>query len=329
MRMLVNNLGHKLRRAVERRRDVRAYDPNSSHPRVRGPREIQIQTVDRCNATCIMCPYSSRDKAVQTNVMDDDLFRRILNEISRFDTVKIVRLMLQNEPLLDRKLPSRARIAREVLGPSVQITTVTNGTPLTTVMIDALADSGIDRVSVSIDAIQEDTYRKIRQGLNFQRVLENTLALIERLGPRRVGVSFLRQPENEGEEGAFARYWRRHGVRLKFGRPTNRAGVLESFESVRQSPDLWMKLVYPALNQFVPACPLPFYTACILWDGKPITCANDWGPRDTVGDLSTETLEQVWYGEKMNHYRHLLRTRRAQESLVCAGCSQAENYWNL
>jgi len=275
-----------------------------------------------------MCPYSERDKSARTNVMDDDLYRQILDEISGLGTVRIVRLMLQNEPLLDRKLPDRARLAREILGPGVEITTVTNGSSLTASTIDALADCGLDRVSVSIDSIEEETFRKIRQGLSFPRVMENTLALIERMGHRRVGVSFLRQPENEGEEGAFARYWRGRRVRVKFGRPTNRAGLLQSFESVRQRPDLWMRLVYPVLNRFVPACPLPFYTMCVLWDGRVITCVNDWGPRDTVGDLATQTLEQVWRGEKINHYRHLLRTRRCRESLVCAGCSQAEGYWN-
>jgi radical SAM protein with 4Fe4S-binding SPASM domain len=326
--MLVNNLGHNLKRAAERMKDVRAYDARTGHPRLRGPRTVQIQTIDRCNATCIMCPYSAESKA-PTHVMDDDLYRRILDETRQFGTVTILRLMLQNEPLLDRKLPERVRLAREVLNPSVRIQTVTNGTPLTTVMIDALADSGIDRVNVSIDAIHERTYHTIRRGLRFDRVMKNTQALIERMGSRRVGVSFLRQPENSGEERAFARYWGRYGIRIRFRRPTNRAGLLESYESVRKPPDLWMKLAHPLLNRIVPACPLPFYTLCVLWDGKVITCANDWGPRDTVGDLSTETLEQIWNGDKMNHYRHLLRTRRAEESLVCAGCSQSTGYWNF
>jgi radical SAM protein with 4Fe4S-binding SPASM domain len=329
MRMLFNNLGFKLRRAVERRRDVRAFDPDSSHPRVRGPREVQIQTIDRCNATCIMCPYSSRDKNVPTHIIDDGLYRRILDQASRFDTLLILRLMLQNEPLIDRKLPERVKLAKKVLGPRVRIHTVTNGSPLTTAMIDALVEADIDRVSVSIDAASEETFAKIREGLNYKQVVENTLALIDRGGPRRVSVKFLRQPENEGEEGEFARFWRKQGVRLKFSTPTNRSGAVEGYETVKKQPDLFMKLGYPILNRFVSSCPLPFYQLCVLWDGRAITCANDWGPRDTVGNLSTETLEEIWYGDKMNHYRRMLRTGRAEESRVCSGCSQSKGFWNL
>jgi MoaA/NifB/PqqE/SkfB family radical SAM enzyme len=138
--------------------------------------------------------------------------------------VKYVMLMLQNEPLLDRRLPDRVRLARKLLGQRVRIATVTNGAPLTAALIDELAASGIGHVAVSIDAVREDTYNRIRQGLNFQRVVGNTLALIERLGPRRVGVRFLRQRENEDEESAFAGSWRRHGVRVIAFQLTNRAG---------------------------------------------------------------------------------------------------------
>lgn len=330
MRFLVNDLARKLRSTALWMKDVRSYDPQARRTRLRGPTVVQIQTIDRCNAACIMCPYSSSIKTAPANLMDDGLYRHILDEFRRPDTVKSVILMLQNEPLLDRKLPDRVRLARELFGRRVRIVTVTNGTPLTTAMTGDLVASGIDRVTVSIDAIREDTYARIRPGLDFQRVVGNTLSLIGRLGPRRVCVKFLRQRENEGEESAFAGYWRRHGVSVIFSEPTNRAGWLESYERVRKRrPDAWKKLVYPALNRLVPACPLPFTSATVLWDGRVITCCHDWGPRDTVGDLSRQTLKEAWDGEKINHYRHLLWTHRAGESLVCANCSLSDRYWKI
>jgi MoaA/NifB/PqqE/SkfB family radical SAM enzyme len=330
MNVLVHKFGHRLQDAVKRIGDVRSYDPNSPHPRLRGPREVHIQTVDRCDAGGVMGPCVSGAKTPPVNVMDDSLYRQILDESNRFGTVRRVRLMLQNEPLFDHKLPDRARLARKLLGRSVRILAVTNGAPLTTAMIDELADSGIDLVSVSIDAACEDTYSRIHHGLSFQHAVQNTLALIERLGPRRVGVKFLLQRENEGEQDAFASYWLNQGVSIKFARPVNHADPLDSNESIgKQRPDFATKLLYSALNRFTPACPLPFYATCVLWDGRVITCCNDWGPRDTAGDLSTQTLEQVWRGERMKHYRHPLRTHRTQEGLVCAGCSLAERFWNL
>jgi MoaA/NifB/PqqE/SkfB family radical SAM enzyme len=324
----LNNLSNKLRQAAMWMKNVRSYDPQGRYTRLRGPMWIHIQTIDRCNATCVMCPYSSLSKSASGNVMNDDLYSHIIGEVGRNEATKNIVLMLQNEPLLDRKLPDRVQLARKIIGPGARIMIVTNAEPLTTAMIDRLVASGIDHVSVSIDAIREETFGKIRQGLSFHRVVENTLALISRLGKQRVSVKFLRQRENEGEEYAFASYWKRAGVKVTFCELTNRAGTLESYERIKKRhPDLWKKLVHPVLNRLVPACPLPFTSLNILSDGRAITCSEDWGPRDTIGDLSRQTLQEVWNGEKINHYRHLLWTRRPAESLVCAGCALSDRYW--
>ncbi len=330
MRMPVDNLGRKLREAALWMRDVRSYDSHARRTRRQGPAGVQIQTIDRCNAACIMCPYSAFNKAGPANVMDDGLYGKILDELRQAGTVNSVALMLQNEPLLDRKFADRVRLARKALGRSVRIGTITNGSPLTTEMIDELVASEMDYVAVSIDAFGEDTFGRIRRGLDFGRVVGNTLSLIQRLGPRRVSVKFLRQRGNEAEEDAFANYWGRHGVRVARVELTNRAGWLDSYASVKKRrPDRWKSLAYPALNKYIPACPLPFSSMSILWDGRVVLCGDDWGPRDTVGDLSKQTLKEVWNGEKINHYRQLLWTHRAGESLVCAGCSQSDRFWRF
>ena len=326
----IHGLAQNVREAVLWMRDVRSYNPHANRTRLRGPRSVQIQTVNRCNAACIMCPYSSLAKDSPVDLMDDGLYLGILKELRQIGTVRDIALMLQNEPLLDRKMPDRVRIARELFGRTAYIRTVTNGELLTRSMIDRLRQSGIDHVSVSIDAIREDSFGRIRHGLSYRRVVENTLSLAECLGSGRVSVRFLRQRENEGQEEEFVRYWRSRGIRIKLMEPTNRAGSLESYERIRKpQPRLWKKLIYPILNRLVPACPYPFTSMNIISDGRAILCCHDWGPHDTVGDLSRETLTEVWNGEKINHYRQLLWSNRASESLVCADCSQSNHYWRI
>lgn len=262
--------------------------------------------------------------------MKDGLYRSILDQLSRLATVKAVMLMLQNEPLLDRKFFSRVHVAKDILGKNVRVTTVTNGTPLTSAMISDLAASGIDRVSVSIDAMHERTYKAIRPGLRFQMVRENTLSLLKQLGPQRIEVRFLRQRQNRGEEADFARFWRSHGVRVLFLEPTNRAGFLDTYEQINnRQPEAWKKLAFPILNRLVPACPLPFHSLNVLWDGRVITCCHDWGPLETVGDLATQQLKEIWNGERLNHCRDLLWTHNASESPVCAKCSMSDALWKV
>ena len=277
-----------------------------------------------------MCPYASLGKDGRGNLMDADLYRKIVDEVREIGNEPSFCYMLQNEPLLDRRLPDRIRYTREMLGGSIRIMTVTNGAPMTPEMIDGLNATGINNVAVSVDAFHESTYNRIRQGLNFQRVIENTLNLIERLGPRRVSVKFLRQRANEGEENEFSNYWRQLGIRVVFIEPTNRAGTLDSYERIKKRrPALWKKIIHPLLNRFIPACPLPFTSMNILWDGKVITCSEDWGPRDIVGDLTKQSIKQIWNGEKINHYRHLLWNHRASESRVCTDCSLSDRFWKV
>lgn len=326
----LNNLTKKLREAALWAKNVRSYDPRNRRTRLHGPTSVHIQTIDRCNAACIMCPYSSLSNSASGLVMGDDLYAHIINEVREAGSTKTLCLMLQNEPLLDRKLPDRVQFARKILGPDIRIMIVTNAEPLIPLVADRLSANGIDHVSVSIDAVSEKTFEQIRQGLSFHRVVNNTLELISSLGPNRVSVKFLRQRENEGEEFAFASYWEQRGVRVTFCELTNRAGTLENYERIKKRrPDLWKKLVHPALNRLIPACPLPFTSLNILSDGRVISCSEDWGPRDTIGDLSRQTLKEVWNGEKINHYRHLLWTHRTAESLVCAGCNLSERYWRI
>ena len=324
------NLGYHLMEAASWMRDLHSYDPRARRTRLAGPTTVQIQTIDRCNATCIMCPYSYAARPAAANPMEDALYLKILNELRRTGTVRHVLLMLQNEPLLDQKLADRVRLAKELLGRRVLTGTVTNGAPLTQGMIDRLSAGGIDYVSVSIDAIREDTFARIRRGLDYNRVVENTLALCKHLGPARVSVRFLRQRENEGEEETFAQFWRSRGIRVVFMEPTNRTGLVPFFERIRKPhPRLWKKLAYPILNRFVSACPYPFSRMSVLSDGRVIVCCNDWGPRDTIGDLSRQTLQDVWNGEKANRYRQLLWTHRVRESPVCADCSLSGYYWKI
>ncbi len=91
---------------------------------------IQIQTVDACNCSCIMCPHKSVEHSGQA--IDDQLFLRIVDEVAeqvvdgRVVEAVEVNLFFQNEPLLDGKLFERARAVRQRL-PRAHLVCFTNG----------------------------------------------------------------------------------------------------------------------------------------------------------------------------------------------------------
>ena len=57
-------------------------------------------------------------------------------------------------------------------------------------------------------------------------------------------------------------------------------------------------------------CTLPFRQLIIRPDGKVSLCCNDPFGKMTLGDLSKQTLTEVWYGEAFNEVREKLRQGR-------------------
>ena len=132
--------------------------------------------------------------------MDDELYLRILQDIRKAGSLRVFPLMLQNEPLMDSDLSRRVRRAKETLGKRALVCTVTNGSLLTPRRADELLKAGLDTLCVSIDAACEETYRVVRPGLDFSRVVANVNAVLRRTRRTRVIVRFLKQRANQGEE---------------------------------------------------------------------------------------------------------------------------------
>jgi radical SAM protein with 4Fe4S-binding SPASM domain len=234
--------------------------------------------------------------------------------------------MLQNEPLLDHTLGKRIRQGKDILGRTRRVSVVTNGALLTPDRINELVDAGAEVFEVSIDAYREETYNSIRKGLDFHTVVENTMALIRHPRRPRVTVRFLRQRANESEVKDFVRYWKRHGAKVRLMRPSNRAGQLPRFDEIGGSGPMSLRvMVRAALGRLLPCCGYPFASLTILYDGRVILCCHDWGPRDVVGDLTRQSVSEVWNGEALNHYRHLLWSWRFADSPVCTDCSLPRN----
>jgi MoaA/NifB/PqqE/SkfB family radical SAM enzyme len=200
------------------------YDPLARMSRLRGPFSAQIQTVDRCNAACQMCPHRTSQKTGPPYYMEEDLYLRIIDELRRMGSLRLLVLMLQNEPLLDGNLAPRVRQARHALGRGLCIATVTNGSMLTEERIDELLAAGLNWIDVSIDAARERTYQAIRPGLDFAKVVESTRTLLRRRGKAVVRVRFLKQRANAGEEREFERYWKSRGAIVRLDSMLNRAG---------------------------------------------------------------------------------------------------------
>ena len=68
-------------------------------------------------------------------------------------------------------------------------------------------------------------------------------------------------------------------------------------------------------------CPQQYQRLVIGADGLVMKCSNDEENREVIGDIKTETVHQVWHGERMQAVRSMhLKPRGFMESAVCRKC---------
>src|SRR5436190_10643589 len=72
--------------------------------------EVRYETTDHCNATCIMCPRDLHKNGREHGVMDVELYKKSIDEVTRLGAKRIV-LTGFGEPLMDKTLAEKVAYA--------------------------------------------------------------------------------------------------------------------------------------------------------------------------------------------------------------------------
>lgn len=279
----------------------------------RFPKYFLIETINTCNARCIMCgiDFDQKVKAI----MDDALFARIVEEIGRHrGHVEKVMLYLDCEPLLDKKLP--ARIAQMKRAGVKIVNIASNASILNERRARAILDAGLDEIYITLDSLKKDVYEAIRVRLKFEDVYNNILGFLklrDRLRPEvRVRIQMILQALNHDEAAAFRAHWK------------DRVGPNDQI--VVQKAHNWANAV--DVMRFGDESEINAYPCIALWgtlvihvDGKVAMCCMDTESKHLLGHLGTESIESIWQGEAMRHLREMHTTGRRHEIAMCDGCT--------
>lgn len=184
--------------------------------------DLRISVTDRCNFRCTYCmprELFGPDHAFlpRAALLDFD-------EITRFARLAVARgvrkiRLTGGEPLLRKdieKLIAMLAALRTPAGDSVDLTLTTNGTLLGR-KAQALKDAGLNRVTVSLDALDNDTFATMSDS---KVSVETVLASIEKaaavgLTPTKVNM-VVRKGLNDDQILPMASYFRGTGQILRF-----------------------------------------------------------------------------------------------------------------
>jgi radical SAM protein with 4Fe4S-binding SPASM domain len=291
------------------------------------PMSISIEPTTSCNLRCPECPSGLRSFTRPTGMLEKDLYQRVIDELH--PTLSYLIFYFQGEPYLH---PQFLDLVEYASSKKIYTATSTNAHYLNDKNAEATVKSGLDRLIISIDG----TSQSYRVGGSLEKVKEGTrniLAWKKRLQSQTPHVifQFLVVKPNEHEIPEVYRLAKELGVdevKLKTAQiydyqngspliPDN-----EKYSRYRKQTDG----TYLIKNSFENHCWKMWHSCVVTWDGRVVPCCFDKDAHYVLGDLNTNTFEEIWQGEKYNDFRaSLLRSRSEIE--MCKNCTEGTKVW--
>lgn len=277
------------------------------------PDHIQIQTITGCNGACIFCPNGkTRRNIARGRRMDWDLYRSIVDQAIALG-IRRYSVYLMNEPMLDRELPQRVKYVSARITNPQYVKVTSHGGLLTERMARGLLDSGLNKLKISVQSLIPKTYRDI-MGLELSKTLSNIdrlLALKQQGGYKlpRLEIVMVDSVQTHNEIPDIKRYWRQRDIKLYIEPVENRADQ----QNIRASAVGARKL------KAFSWCRRLMEQVYILYDGRMLQCCADWEQHSVMGDLTRESLVDIWQGERYSDYRRRFAAGDVK-GMICACC---------
>jgi len=279
------------------------------------PFEVQIAVASACNFKCVYCPtWTRKGKGLMTM----GLFETIIDDLDDFpDKVKTIRLVREGEPLLNKNFAAMVKYAKSCQPTSI-VDTTTNASLLTPELSDAIIEAGLDKIFISLQGITSQAYRALsKYELKFNDLLENILYFCVHRDHTKVYIKVPDIGVTKEETQEF----------FDIFEPFVDEMFVERIFPAWPNWDVSHLQIDPTIGYYgkpigepVKVCTLPFYNLTINHKGIVSACSIDWEEKTNLGDVTKETLYEIWNGQKLRDFQKMqLRGERFQHDL-CGKC---------
>jgi MoaA/NifB/PqqE/SkfB family radical SAM enzyme len=286
------------------------------------PYQILFDSTNLCNFACEFCPTG--DKALIKSVnrpsglMDFQLFCRMIDGMKKFDRkLKRIDIGKDGEPLLNPRIVDMVRYIKDA-NVAELCSIATNGALLSAEMADALVDAGLDLLKISVEAVSNEGYRKIsKRSFDYAALLERVHYLYDHRKQCKVYPKIIDYGLTKEEKEKF--YADFNPIADYITVDYVSGWSVTSAKDFRLGTNYEQYLDLPMMNK-KDVCPFPFYTLAVNFDGTVSICCVDWSLSTLVGDLRTESLPDVWNGERLFEFRCMHLRRAGYSNKACQEC---------
>jgi radical SAM protein with 4Fe4S-binding SPASM domain len=295
------------------------------------PISIAIEPTTSCNLRCPECPSGLRQFTRPIGMLEPTFFKTTIDAI--YKELIYLTFYFQGEPYLNPNFLDMVKYASDK---KIYTSTSTNAHYLTPEQAVKTVESKLDRLIISIDGTTQETYEQYRIGGNLQKVIDGTKNIIaakKKLKSKtpHIVFQFLVVKPNEHQLNEVKQLADELGVDevvfktaqvydFENGNPlipTN-----QTYSRYKQQADGTYKIKNELLNQ----CWRMWSSCVITWDGLVVPCCFDKDAKHQLGDLKSQSFEELWNSSKYQGFRQSILKSR-QEIDICKNCSEGTKVW--
>jgi radical SAM protein with 4Fe4S-binding SPASM domain len=290
------------------------------------PFTISLEPTTSCNLRCAECPSGQKKFTRDTGNISVAMYHQVIDQLQP-DLFYLI-LYFQGEPYIHPLFFRMVEYAREK---NIYTATSTNAHFLTDQMAKQTVESGLDRLIISLDGLDQETYEKYRAGGSFEKVVEGARNLVKWKRELRSATPYIilqcivfRTNEHQipglrklAREIGADRFELKSAQVYDFIEGNPLIPVNESLSRYKKRLDGKYVIDNPMNNH----C-LRMWRGCVItWDGLVVPCCFDKDATHHLGDLKKEVFRDIWRGETYNSFRRKLFSGR-KEIDICRNCTE-------
>lgn len=287
---------------------------------------VSIEPTTSCNLRCPQCPSGLRQFSRPTGMLQKQLFQNILVQLK--DHLHSLTFYFQGEPYLNPDFLNMVAIAHQH---KIFTITSTNAHYLNEENARQTVLSKLDKLIISVDGITQEVYEQYRIGGQLNKVLEGTSEILKqkkllKSKTPHVVWQFVVFKPNQSQIEAVKKLGKALGVdEVKI-----KTAQIYDFENGHELiPDLekyarYKKDVsgnYHIKNKLLNQCWRMWQGCVITWDGKIVPCCFDKDAKYKLGNLESESFQNIWFSPAYDQFRRSVLKSRDQID-ICTNCTE-------
>ncbi len=330
---------HKLIQKLDKEKQYTADEMYDKLESIRSEQPViyNIETTNRCNMRCKMCPRTT----MMTRENEDINYQTFLNVVEQirphteeewarwkkfceetygiyeddmsenhfflYIIPKVIQLHGYGDPLLDKHMAEYVKLLHDKGFYSYFSCNPAN---INLELTYEMLDSGLDYIKYSIESVNDEEHKQIRgEASNFSESYQKILKVLDYKKEKGLNTTIVITMLDLN----------RTHQKEDFDKLLNAFEGLDVYIYLKSEDCQWYRKDFHGTNSihWSEICKHPWMTMTVKSNGEVAMCMEDFNNEIVLGDSNKQTLKEIWDGEayKKFRYQHLF----AKDKIKCVG----------